>query len=61
MLSAWPGADFAILTMIIELANVGVRPKAIKLALPPDEIELDVDGVELVDDVRLFRRNGEDR
>ena len=39
--------------MIIELANVGVRPKAINLTLPPNEIELDVDGVVLVDDVEF--------
>lgn len=39
--------------MIIELANVGVRPKAITLTLSPDEIELDVDGVVLVDDVEF--------
>lgn len=37
--------------MIIEMANVGVRPKAIELTLSPFEIELDVDGVELVGDL----------
>lgn len=41
------------MTMIIELANVGIRPKAIELTLSPDEIELDVDGVTLVGDVKF--------
>ncbi|MEP6946190.1 MAG: DUF177 domain-containing protein [Acidobacteriota bacterium] len=39
--------------MIIELANVVIRPKAIKLTLEPGEMELDVDGVELKSAVDL--------
>lgn len=47
LLSARLIARAALLTMIIELANVGIRPKVIELDLHPGDIDLDVDGVSL--------------
>jgi uncharacterized protein len=37
--------------MIIDLANVVPRPKAIEIAFSPNEIDLDVDGTRLTTDV----------
>ncbi len=42
--------------MIIELANVVIRPKVIELTLEPGEIDLDINGVELKSAVEF---NGE--
>lgn len=44
-----PKALCVLLTMIIELANVGIRPKAIDLDLLSEMIDLEVDGVTLTD------------
>ena len=40
--------------MTIDLANVVPRPKAIEIGFTPNEIDLDIDGTQLVRDV-LFR------
>ena len=37
--------------MVIDLANVVARPKAIEVAFSPDEINLDIDGTSLSGDV----------
>lgn len=39
--------------MIIELANIGPRPKAINLIVRANDIDLDVDGTELKADVQF--------
>ena len=39
--------------MIIELANIGPRPKAIDLVVSTNDIDLDVDGTELKADVKF--------
>lgn len=38
--------------MVIDLANVVARPKAIEVIFSPDEINLDIDGTSLSGDVR---------
>ncbi len=39
--------------MIIDLADVVARPKAIELTFTPDEIDLDIDGTKLAGDARF--------
>lgn len=39
--------------MIIDLANVVARPKAIELTLSPDELDLDLEGATLVGEVKF--------
>ncbi len=39
--------------MIIDLANVVARPKAIELTLPPYDIDLDIEGTALIGEVKF--------